>query len=78
MISFQNLEVEPYIVEQLFDVHINHQVNEHSTLYFRGLLSDELKDGYVKDSSEGSNVSLLVRNSDGKKERLFEGMVQDV
>lgn len=78
MILFQNLEVQPYTIEQLFDVHINHQVNEHSTLYFRGLLSDELKDSYVKDSSEGSNVSLLVRNSDGKKESLFEGMVQDV
>lgn len=78
IISFQNLEVSPYIVEQLLDVHINQQINEHSTLYFKALLSDEKKDSYVKSNSQGSNVSLLVRKPGGNRDILFQGMVQDV
>lgn len=78
IISFQNLMVEPYIIEQLVDVRIKHEMNKHSTLYFRGLLADELKDNYVKDSSEGSSVSLLVNSVDGKREILFRGMVQEI
>lgn len=29
IISFQNIEVAPYIVEQLLDVRIDQQMNEH-------------------------------------------------
>lgn len=78
MISFQNLAVVPYDVEQLLDVRIDHQINEHSTFYFKALLPDEKKDSYVKNNRQGSNVSLMVKGSDGKSDILFQGMVQDV
>lgn len=78
IISFQNLEVSPYIVEQLLDVRFDHQINEHSTFYFKALLPEEKKDSYAKDSSLGSNVSLLVRDSYGNSDILFQGMVQNV
>lgn len=37
IISFQNIEVAPYIVEQLLDVRIDQQMNEHGTFYFKAL-----------------------------------------
>lgn len=78
MISFENLTVAPYKVERLLDIHIEHRVNEHSTFYFKALLSDEQKDSYAKSSREGSKVSLLMKASDEKSKILFQGMVQDV
>ena len=78
VISFQNLEVSPYIVEQLLDVRVDHQINEHSTFYFKALVSEEKKDSYVKDSNQGDNVCLLVRGDGGKDDTLFQGMVQNV
>lgn len=78
IISFQNIEVAPYTVEQLLDVRVNHQINEHSTFYFKALLPEEKKDSYVKNSSQGSNVSLSVRGENGNTNILFQGMVQDV
>ena len=46
IISFQNIEVAPYIVEQLLDVRIDQQMNEHGTFYFKALLPEEKKDSY--------------------------------
>lgn len=77
-ITFQNITVAPYIVEQLLDVKIDQQINEHGTLYFRALLPEEKKDSYAKNSSEGSSVSLMAKGADGNSDILFQGMVQDV
>ena len=78
IISFQNLEVAPYTVEQLLDVRIDHRMNEHSTFYFKALLPEEIKDSYAKNSSQGSNVKLQVIRDGGKREILFQGMVRDL
>lgn len=78
IISFQNLAVAPYEVEQLLDVRIDHQMNEHSTFYFKALLPDEKKDSYVKNNRQGSNVSLMVKGADEKNTILFQGMVQNI
>lgn len=78
IISFQNLAVVPYKLEQLLDVRIDHQINEHSTFYFKALLPDGEKDSYVKNSGQGSSVSLMVKGSGGQNDILFQGMVQDI
>lgn len=77
IISFQNLVVAPYEVEQLLDVRIEQQINEHSTFYFKALLPEGKNDSYVKECRQGSNVSLMVKNSGENSDILFQGMVQD-
>lgn len=78
IISFQNLAVAPYEVEQLLDVRIDHQINEHSTFYFKALLPEEKKDSYAQNGRQGSNVILMVNSSNGESCILFQGMVGDV
>ncbi|MCM1258325.1 MAG: phage late control D family protein [Roseburia sp.] len=78
IISFENLVVAPYVVERLLDVRLEHQINEHSTFYFKALLPEEKKDSYVKDGGQGGDVSLLSTGSGAQTEILFQGMVQDV
>lgn len=76
-ITFQNLTVAPYEVEQLLDVQLEHGINRHSTCYFKALLPEGKKDSYVTRCTQGSELSLLVVNS-GEENILFRGMVQDV
>lgn len=78
IISFQNMIVMPYEVEELLDVRIEHQINKHSTFYFKALLPDGKKDSYVKSSKQGDNVSLMINGTEGQSDILFQGMVQDI
>ncbi len=77
IISFQNLSVVPYEVEKLMDIKMEHKVNEHSTLYIKAMLSEEIKDNYVKNCRQGSDVSLCIKNSEND-DVLFCGIVKDI
>ncbi len=77
IISFQNLSVAPYEVEKLLDVKMEHKVNEHSTLYVKALLSEEVKDNYVKNCRQGRDVSLSIKSSENDGV-LFCGIVKDI
>lgn len=76
-ISFQNLSVAPYEVEKLMDIKMEHKVNEHSTLYVKALLSEEIKDNYVKKCRQGSEISLCIKSSENDGV-LFCGVVNDI
>lgn len=77
IITFQDLTIEPYKVEKILDIQMEHKVNEHSTLYIRALLSDDVKDNYIKRCVQGSEVSLKLRNSE-KNDPLFYGIIKDI
>ena len=77
-ITFSNLRVAPYDVIRLLDVKITHGVNEHGTLYFKALLSEEKGDQYVESKTEGMNVELNVTDPTGHNYVLFQGIVKDV
>lgn len=78
IISFDNLVVSPYKVEQLLDVQVEQKVNEHSTFCFKALLPEGKKDNYVKRCVYGSNVNLMVKEDGKIKCTLFQGMVKEV
>ena len=77
IITFEHLTIEPYKVEKILDIQIQHKINEHSTLYIRALLSDDVKDNYIKECIQGSKVGLKLINSE-KNDVLFYGMVKDI
>lgn len=76
--GFNNLRISPYEVEHLLDLKIEQKINEHGTLYFKGLLPNDKKDSYVGFISDKINVSLSVVEESGNEYILFQGMVQDV
>lgn len=78
VISFQELTIEPYEVEQLLDVQITQQLNEHSKLYVKALLPEGKSDSYAAESREGANVCLKVKSKDEGDEILFQGMLENV
>ena len=78
VISFHELMIEPYEVEQLLDVQITQQLNEHSRLYVKALLPEGKSDSYAVESREGTNVCLKVKSKDEGDEILFHGMLENV
>jgi len=77
-ITFSNLQVAPYKVIRLLDVKTTHSINEHGTLYFKALLSEEQQDQYVESNTEGQNVALSVVDPEGHHYILFQGIVNSV
>jgi len=77
-ITFSNLRVAPYEVVRLLDVKTTQGINEHGTLYFKALLSEEQQDRYVELNTEGQNVELSVADSSGHGYILFQGIVKNV
>ena len=73
-----NLRIAPYEIEQLLDVEVRQAMNEHSTLYFRGILKASEKEGHAEISSKGANVILSTVDTDGIEHVLFQGVVKDV
>lgn len=77
IITYLDLTVEPYKVEKILDVRIEQKINEHSTLYIKALLSDEIKDEYIKRCTQGSDVRLKAK-SEEQSDVLFSGIVKDI
>lgn len=75
---FQNLVMEPFEIKVFEDVKISQHINEHSTLYVKALISDEDSTKYVNECREGKEVTLSYMDSQGKKCKLFQGIIQSV
>lgn len=77
-IHFNRLRISPYEIEHLLDLRIEQSFNEHGTLYFKGLLSNEKKDSYVGYTSGNINVALSAAAESGGESVLFQGVVNHV
>jgi len=72
-----NLRIPPFVLEKLIDVKIEQKINEHSSLYFVGLLADGVGDSYVNLPMEGANIALVSVEDSGEQHTLFQGVVKD-
>ncbi|MDR3288011.1 MAG: phage late control D family protein [Peptococcaceae bacterium] len=83
-----NIRVAPYAIEQLLEVEIRQSINEHSTLFLKGILADDktavapntnapiesLTD--ILDAEE--KISLSVLDASGDEYILFQGLVREL
>ena len=76
-ITLGNLRIAPYDVERILDVKINQAINEHGTLYFRGMLPAGQEERDIEAYTEGENIILMTNDSSGEH-ILFQGIIQEV
>ena len=72
-----NLRVAPFDITELLDIKITQKVNEHSTLWFKAILSEEQGDSYVELPVEGKTVALKFEDISGAQYTLFQGIIED-
>ena len=70
-----SLRVAPYGLLKIIDVRIENRINEHGTLYFKGLLPQRAFDSYSEIPAEGTNVSLSTLTANEELLTIFQGVV---
>ena len=73
-----DLRVSPYEIEQLHEVEIRQKINEHSTLYLRGLLKNTPGEDDAELLTEGTNIALSAVDATGEEYMLYQGLVKEV
>lgn len=73
-----NLIVAPYQIKQLLEVEIRQKINEHSTLYLKGILVNAQEESYAELKAEGTNVVLSAYDESGDEHIIFQGVVKDI
>lgn len=70
--------IEPYEFQKITQFSITRELNEHAKLYISGVISDENSDKYVEEAGADETIKVSVKNNEGSKITLFEGIVTKV
>lgn len=72
-----NLRIAPYEIEQMLEVVVRHKINEHSTLYLKGILVETNGDKCAELSTKGESVTLSAIDATGEETIVFQGIVKE-
>lgn len=78
MISFGDVQIKPFDNETILYMSVKEKINEHTTMTFRLLVSEEKKDTYINTINSQEKISLFVKKLDGQEETLFWGKLQNL
>lgn len=78
MISFGDVQIKPFENETILYMSVKEKINEHTTMTFRLLVSEEKKDTYINTINSQEKISLFVKKLDGQEETLFWGKLQNL
>lgn len=73
LIEVGNLKVSPFELERILEIRMDKKMNEHATLYLRGVIQDGLEDTIVTDVTESTPIQF----QHGDKV-IFNGLLQDI
>ncbi len=70
--------VEPYVFEKILDLKLIREINEHAKFYIKGIISDELNDGYVEESGNSPVIKVSIKDNEGNITEVFNGGVTNI
>lgn len=76
--NYGDIIVSPYKFERVLNFKIVRELNEHARLYISGILSDEDGDEYVEKADEYSDITVSVKDDEGKSRDLFYGVITNI
>jgi len=76
-IAYDNLRISTYKVKYIKDMHIDSSLNDHAILNITCILDDEMKDSYVQETDEETNIEVFYEKEDSHFS-LFNGIVTKV
>ena len=66
--------VSPYELTELHDLTITKKVNEHAAIYITGIIPEEKRDSYIRDSSARDRIEVRLLLPTGPQ-TIFTGLV---
>ncbi|WP_411680967.1 hypothetical protein [Clostridium thailandense] len=77
-IAYNNIEIKPYNLNSFQDLKIVKKLNEHGTIYFKGIVPEEEKDKYVEMTEVGTNLEVDCIDETSNRISLFKGIVTNI
>ncbi|MBU3104335.1 contractile injection system protein, VgrG/Pvc8 family [Clostridium gasigenes] len=76
-IAYDNLRISTHEVKFIKEMHIQNCLNNHVTLNLTCILDDEMKDNYVQDTDEETQIEVFYEK-EGSHFSLFNGVVTKI
>lgn len=78
-INFSQLRVIGSLkLEELIDVTIHREINQHTRATIVGIINEDVKDTYIQQVTQEDEIGLVYYTSEGKENRLFCGAVSRI
>jgi hypothetical protein len=79
MTGYENIEIlSPYGIQQLTELQIVRRLNQHTTLYYTGIIPETHQDRYIRTASTDDTLTVLQMTGTGKAEPLFMGITSHI
>ncbi|MBC2580544.1 phage baseplate assembly protein V [Clostridium sp. DJ247] len=75
--TYADIIISPYAYEEILELKITKELNEHGKLYISGIIPEEKVDEYVENADDSEQVEVLVRDGD-KTITVFQGFVTNL
>ncbi|MDR9857317.1 contractile injection system protein, VgrG/Pvc8 family [Paenibacillus sp. VCA1] len=73
-VSYEQLQIQPFEI-RIHKVALHMTVHDHGKLSFAGVIPEEKEEQYVRMADESTPVELFYMDEQGKKQRLFHGVI---
>lgn len=77
-ITAGDIIIVPYILQEIKDLVIEENINEHGRLYLSGNIYEEETDNYIFTTKIGTNIKVGTIKEEGQKDIFFNGIVTEI
>ncbi|NLD48081.1 MAG: hypothetical protein GX660_12965 [Clostridiaceae bacterium] len=78
-ITYNNLDIlTPYEIKHINELRIDRKINEHTVLFFSGIIPEEKKDSYIETASAEDTIEVVQLDEGSKVRNLFKGVVSNI
>ncbi len=77
-LGYDNIQIHPYELVELEQLTLTKKINEHTRLYFTGIIPEDMQDSYVETTEKNTVIEVSQRNESGESKPLFSGIALSV
>ncbi|WDZ55499.1 phage baseplate assembly protein V [Paenibacillus polymyxa] len=77
-LGYDQIQIHPYEQMDLEELTLTKKVNEHTRLYFTGVIPEDLQDSYVETTEKNTIIEVSQQDESGASKPLFSGIALSV
>ncbi|MFD1464400.1 hypothetical protein ACFQ5D_24570, partial [Paenibacillus farraposensis] len=77
-LGYDQIQIFPYVMVDLEQLVLTKKINEHTRLYFTGIIPEDMQDSYVETTEKNTVIQVSQRNESGESKPLFSGIALSV
>ncbi|MDQ0497196.1 hypothetical protein QOZ95_005404 [Paenibacillus brasilensis] len=77
-LGYDQIQIYPYVMVDLEQLVLTKKINEHTRLYFTGVIPEDLQDSYVETTEKNTVIQVSQRDESGESKPLFSGIALSV